>query len=89
MKIKKSGYFSHFFVNSEYFCIEVIKSDKTVTIQKTENNCFVTTIQNPSMYTVEDLYNAITEFEYVRSEYPYHKKAAYYHGIVNIELQKR
>lgn len=54
-----------------------------------ENNCFVTTIQNPSIYTVEDLYNAITEFEYVRSEYPYHKKAAYYHGIVNIELQKR
>ena len=75
-------------VNSEYFCIEVIKSDKTVTIQKMENNCFVTTIQNPSIYTVEDLYNAITEFEYVRSEYPYHKKAAYYHGIVNIELQK-
>lgn len=53
-----------------------------------ENNCFVTTIQNPSIYTVEDLYNAITEFEYVRSEYPYYKKAAYYHGIVNIELQK-
>ena len=53
-----------------------------------ENNCFVTTIQNPSIYTVEDLYNAITEFEYVRSEYPYHKKAAYYHGMVNIELQK-
>lgn len=75
-------------VNSEYFCLEVIKPDKTVTIQKTENSCFVTTIQNPSMYTNKDLYNAITEFEYVRSEYPYHKKAGYYHGIVNIELQK-
>lgn len=73
--------------NSEYFSIEILKTDKIISIHPDENGYTVTSMSNQKLYTEKDMYHLITEFDYIRNEFPLFEYAEYYRGVIHLEFE--
>lgn len=73
--------------NSDYFSLEILKTDKIISIHPDENGYTVTSMSNQKLYTEKDMYHLITEFDYIRNEFPLFEYAAYYPGVIHLEFE--
>ena len=73
--------------NSDYFSLEILKTDKIISIHPDENGYTVTSMPNQKAYTEKDMYHLITEFDYIRNEFPLLEYDAYYLGVIHLEFE--